>query len=203
MRTHNPDDQMPDNYPKNYKTWENRPLFKLDTNLKSSTGISGVDLYVYAIDANTETKSQCEKKKYRILMHQRNTPIQRFYPEIWHAENSQLIGSPIKSTEFFQALPFFQEQYKNVLWVDINSIDNSKVAQAIPEPLNQLHPDPPSQQHKLPQQGLYLLKCKEPVEFFDAIYSPHQIETILQPTILYRNQNGLQNCPPTTKCSTS
>ena len=100
MQTHNPDDKMPDYFPKNYKIWENRPLFKLDTNLKSPTGLSRVDLYVYAIDANTETKSQCEKKKYRRPMHQRNTPIEQFYPETWEAEHSQLIGSPIKSTEF-------------------------------------------------------------------------------------------------------
>ena len=134
-------------YSINYKIWENRPLFNLDRNLKSPTGLSRLDLYVYAIDANTETKSQCERKKCRIPMHQRNTPIERFYPEIWDAEHSHLIGCPIKSTEFLQALPFLQEPYENALSVDRNSLDNSKVAPATPEPLYQLHPDPPSQQH--------------------------------------------------------
>ena len=80
-------------------------------------------------------------------MHQRNTPIKRFYPEIRDAEHSQLIGSPIKSTGFLPALPFFQEPYENALSVDRNSLDNSNVAPATPGPLYQLHPDPPSQQH--------------------------------------------------------
>ena len=119
-------------YSINYKIWENRALFKLDTNLKSPTGLSRLDLYVSAMNAKTKTKSQCERKKYRIPMHQRNTPIERFYTEIWDAEHSQLIGIPIKSTEFLPALPFFQEPYENALSVDRNSLDNSKVAPATP-----------------------------------------------------------------------
>ena len=193
MRTPIPKDKIPEYYPDNYKIWENRPIFKPDTNLKSPTGLPRVDLYVYAIDANTETKSQCEKKKYRRRLTLRNTPIERFYPEIWDAEHKQLIGSQIQSTEFLRAQPFFQEPYENALSVDKNSLDNiSKVAPAIPEPLNQLHPDPPSQQHTLSQQGRHLVDCEEPVDFFDAIYSPHQIESLLHQTILYRNQKGLQ-----------
>ena len=124
----------------------------------------------------------------------RKTPIERYHPEIWDADHQQIIGSTIQSREQLQALPFFKEPYENALSIDRNS-DNtfSKFKPAIPEPLSQLHPQPPSQQHTLSQQGLYLLGYKEPLDFFDAIYGPHQIESLLLQTILYRNQKGLQN----------
>ena len=192
--TFNPNTDMPNYYPLNYKNWENRTIFPLEPNLKSPTGLTRTDLYVYAIEANTETRTQCSKQKYRRAMHLLQTPFERFHPQIWDAEHAQIIGNPILTTEYLQGLPFFQEPYENAQSVKRTpSKKFEKVPHAIPEPLTQLHPDPPRQEHSLSPEAQYLLSCEEPVEFFDAIYSPHEIKDLLEETILYHKQ---QNSSP-------
>ena len=64
-----------------------------------------------------------------------------------------------------------------------------KVPTAAEEPTEPLHPHPPPQQHSLSEQGIHLMHCHDPIDFFDYIYPPHVLQNILEETNIY----GLQN----------
>ena len=51
------------------KDWEKRFIFKPDLSRSSSSGMPRIDLYVYAIEANTETNTQIAKRN---RIHSRN-----------------------------------------------------------------------------------------------------------------------------------
>ena len=59
------------------------------------------------------------------------------------------IGNPVLSLEELEALPFYRETIQNAGLV--NRSPSAKLQQAIPEPIEQLHPNPPIQQHSLSQ----------------------------------------------------
>ena len=55
--------------PDKLKDWRNRETFKPALNAKSQSGLPRIDLYVYAIDANIETREQRAKKTHQRNMH--------------------------------------------------------------------------------------------------------------------------------------
>ena len=74
--------KMPVYYLKKTTDWQTRKIFNLELNRNSPTGLR-MDLYVYAVVANAETRELCGKDKNKRNMTAMNTPIERFYPDLW------------------------------------------------------------------------------------------------------------------------
>ena len=189
--TLNPSINIPTYYPDKHKDWHSRVIFKPAPNSKLYSGLPRIDLYVFAIDANQETKEQQAKKTHHRNMHTMQTPIERFYPQIWDEEHAKVNKNPILSSAHLETLPFYKEPYENALFV-IRTPANKfqKVPTAIEEPTEPLHTNPPSQQHSLSEQGMHLMNCDNPIDFFDAIYCPQEMENILEQSKIYRQQNN-------------
>ena len=172
--------------------WEDRHMFNPNPKQMSPTGLCRTDLYVYAIEANRETAQQVGKKGYRRKLYARETPLERFHPQLWNTMNTKLHKNPIMSEKQLEAFPFYTEPYENALSV-IRKPDKKfeKVPFPIQEPIEKLHENPPPQHHSFSQEGQYLRDCNAPIEFFNAIYRPYEISTILEQTKLYRKQKKL------------
>ena len=170
--TIDPTVKMPVYYQKKNTDWESRDIFNPDPNRKSPTGLPRMDLFVYAVEANTETRIQRGKSTYRRNMQAINTQIERFYPDLWHTQHAQA-NNPILSKQYLESLPYSQEPYANALSI-IRTPENKfkNIQPAIEEPIHPLHTSPPAQQHFLSEQGRYLLDCTEPIQFFEAISVP-------------------------------
>ena len=177
-------------YPEGSKDWEKRHLFDTDSIRQSPSGLARIDLKVYAIEANRETTEQIQKQSYRRRMDKMNTPIERFYPQLWDSEHHLETEHPI----VLEALPFYSEPYEDAMNV-LRIPEYQKFPPAILEPTQQLHPTPPAQQHSISEQGTHLLDCDDPIKFFDAIFRPYEFRTILHQTKLYRIQKKL-DLPP-------
>ena len=189
--THNPSINIPIYYPDKHKYWHKREIFKPALNAKSQSGLPRIDFYVYAIDANIETREQRAKKTHQRNMHTMQTPIERFYPELWDEEHASVNKNPILSNTHLQTLPFYKEPHETALSVIRTSVNKfQKVPTAIEEPTEPLHPDAPPQQHKLFEQGIHLMYYHDPIDFFDAIYPPHELQNILEETKIYLLQNN-------------
>ena len=181
---------MPTYYTHTATNWENRHAFIPNPDQRSSTGFCRTYLYVYTIEANREREQQVAKKGYRRKLYARETPLERFFPQLWTATNAKLHNNPVMSEKQLEVFPFYKEPYENALSV-ISEPEKKfeKVPLAIEEPINMLHPNPPSQQHSLSQHRQYLRDCNEPIKFFNAIYRSYEMVTILEQTKLYLKQN--------------
>ena len=169
------------------KNWENRFIFDPTISKTSSSGFPRVDLYLYAIEANIETKSQISKPiDHRISLSDLKTPIERFYPELWDDG----------SREDLYKFPFMTQPYENAMSV-LRSPTHifAKVPVAIEEPSQSLHNDPPSPQHVLSPEGQFLLDREEPIVFFDVIFRKYEFMTVLNETKRYRKQKHLDQAP--------
>ena len=172
------------------KDWQERTIYTPDLNYKSpTTGLTRTDLYVFAIDANHETYSQRAKDSYRRALKKTQTPIERFYPQLWSSENAPHTGHPVITREQLEVLPFYKEPYENALRIERVPLDTfQKVAPAIPEPIIPLHQNPPAQQHSLSQEASHILQCSEPIKFFEAVFRPYKFNSIHQQMRIYRKQ---------------
>ncbi|KAI6660748.1 PiggyBac transposable element-derived protein 4-like [Oopsacas minuta] len=141
---------------------EKRHIFVTKYPIQSPSGLERIDLQVYAIEANKETRIHIGKTNRRRRMDELETPIERYYP--------QLLTLEIHTRD--------QETRGKV----------QKVPLTIKEPTHQLHPTPPTQQHSLSEEVIYLLDCNEPIQYFEAIFRPYEFRSILQQTKLYRTQ---------------
>ena len=170
------------------KDWQERTIYTPDLNYKSpTTGLTRTDLYVFAIDANHETYSQRAKDSYRRALKKTQTPIERFYPQLWSSENAPHTGHPVITREQLEVLPFYKEPYENALRIERVPLDTfQKVAPAIPEPIIPLHQNPPAQQHSLSQEASHLLQCSEPIKFFEAVFRPYEFNSIHQQMRIFR-----------------
>ena len=188
---HNPSTSPLVYYPDKHKDWHNREIFKPALNAKSQSGLPRIDIYVYTIDANIKTREQRAKKTHQRNMHIMQTPIERFYPELWDAEHATVNKSEIVSGTHLQMLPFYREPHENSFSVIRTPASKfQKVPTAIEEPTEPLYIDPPPQQHSLSEQGIHLMHCQDPIELFDAIYPPHELENILEQIKIFRLQNN-------------
>ena len=174
------------------KDWQERTIYTPDLNYKSpTTGLTRTDLYVFAIDANHETYSQRAKDSYRRALKKTQTPIERFYPQLWSSENAPHTGHPVITREQLEVLPFYKEPYENALRIERVPLDTfQKVAPAIPEPIIPLHQNPPAQQHSLSQEASHLLQCSEPIKFFEAVFRPYEFNSIHQQMRIFRKQSN-------------
>ena len=174
------------------KDWQERTIYTPDLNYKSpTTGLTRTDLYVFAIDANHETYSQRAKDSYRRALKKTQTPIERFYPQLWSSENAPHTGHPVITREQLEVLPFYKEPYENALRIERVPLDTfQKVAPAIPEPIIPLHQNPPAQQHSLSQEASHLLQCSEPIKFFEAVFRPYEFNSIHQQIRIFRKQSN-------------
>ena len=68
------------------------------------------------------------------------------------------------------------------------SSTSRSVVPTIEEHQHPIHCTPPEQQHSLSEQGRYLLECKEPIQFFEAIYCPYEINSQVKQTNIHRIQ---------------
>ena len=189
--TIDPTVRMPVYYQKKTTDWQTRDIFNPDPDRNSPTGLPRTDLFVYAVEANTETRDQRGKSTYRRNMQVMNTPIERFYPDLWQTQHAQA-NNPILSKQYLESLPYYQEPYANALSI-IRTPENKfkNIPPAIEEPIHLLHNSPPAQQHSLSEHGRYLLDCTEPIQFFDAIYRPYEIKCLVKQTNIYRKQQKL------------
>ena len=189
--TIDPTMRLPVYYQQKTTDWHARNIFNLDIDRHSPTGLQRTDLYVYAVEANTETKDQCAKSSHRRNMQALNTPIERFYPDLWQVEHQQA-KNPILSRQFLESLPYHQEPYADALSI-IRKPDSAyrNVPYAVEEPTDPLHTTPPGEQHSFSEQGRYLLMCTEPIQFFEAIYRPYEIKSLVKQTNIYRKQKQL------------
>ena len=85
-----------------------------------------------------------------------NTPIERFYPQLWDSEHALVNENPIVPPEQLEALPFYYEPYEDAMNV-LKISEYQKVPPAILEPTQQIHPTPPGQQHSISEQGITCL----------------------------------------------
>ena len=186
------DTSMPAYYTQKSTQWQTRNIFNADPNRISPTGLLRVDLFVYAVEANAETREQCAKSSHKRNMQVLNTPIERFHPDIWQVQHPQA-NNPVLSREYLESLPFYQEPYADSLSIlrrpDIKKLD--KVAYAVEELTQPIHTTPPTQQHSLSERGSYLLQCTEPIQFFEAIYRPYEITSLVEQTNTHRKQKKL------------
>ena len=178
--------KMPVYYQKKNTDWESRDIFNPDPCRKSPTGLPRMDLFVYAVEANTETRIQRGKSTYRRNMQAMNTQIERFCPDLWHTEHTQA-NNPILSKQYLESLTYFQEPYANALSI-IRTPENKfrNVQLAIEEPIHPLHTSSSAQHHFLSVQGRYFLDSTEPMQFFEAIYRPNEIKCLLKQTNIHR-----------------
>ena len=123
-----------------------------------------------------------------------NTPIERFYPQLWDTEHALVNEYPIVPPEQLEALPFDYEPYEDAMNV-LRISEYQKVPPAILEPTQKLHPTPQGQQHSISEQGIHLLDCDDPIKFFDAIFPPYEVRIILHQTKLYRKQRKFDQSP--------
>ena len=189
--TIDPTIRMPVYYLKKTTDWQTRKIFNLELNRISSTGLLRMDLYVYAVEANAETQEQCGKDKNKRNMTAMNTPIERFYPDLWQLQH-QHASNPVLPKQYLESLPYYQEPYANALSV-IRKPDSkfAKVPLAIEEPTHPLHTTPPAQQHSLSEQGKHLLECNEPIQFFEAVYRAYEFKCLVKQTNIHRTQQKL------------
>ena len=96
--THNPSINIPVYYPDKHKDWHKREVLKPAISAKSQSGLPRVDLYVYTIDANRETREQRAKETHQRNMHTMETPIESFHPELWDVEHATVNKNPILSS---------------------------------------------------------------------------------------------------------
>ena len=174
------------------KDWQERTIYTPDLNYKSpTTGLTRTDLYVFAIDANHETYSQRARDSYHRALKKTQTPIERFYPQLWSSENAPHTGHPVITREQLEVLPFHKEPYENALRIERVPLDTfQKVAPAIPEPIIPLHQNPPAQQHSLSQEASHLLQCSESIKFFEAVFRPYEFNSIHQQMRIFRKQSN-------------
>ena len=184
--------ETPPQYFSTTKNWENRSILTPTMSKTSSSGLTRVDLYLYAIEANVETKSQVSKPiKNRISLSDLKTPIERFYPELWDD------GCRKDLYKF----PFMNQPYENAMSVLRSPTHTfAKVPVAIEEPSQPLHNDPPPPQHVLSPEGQFLLDKEEPIDFFDAIFRKYEFMTVLNETKRYRKQKHLDQAPHRYPC---
>ena len=167
------------------KDCEKRVFFKTDLSKSSSCGVPRIDLYVYAIEANTETNTQFAKRNH-ISLSKLKTPIERFYAELWNEG----------SREYLINLPFMNDPFENAISVNKNPPHLfAKCPTAIDEPSLTLHTQPPPPQHFLSQDAQYVLETDEPIHFFDAIFRKYEFMTVLNESKRYPKQKNFDQAP--------
>ena len=138
--------------------WEKRTKFVPNRQIQSQSGLLRTDIYAYAIEANKETTTQIAKQTYRRCLSKLNTPIERFFPELWDNERRQWVSS----------FPFQHEPYEDALKVIRTPEPKfAKVPLAMQEPSESFQPPP---EHTFSEEGEYLLDSDEPIDFFHAIF---------------------------------
>ena len=114
------------------------------------------------------------------------TPIERFYPELWEITARCQLAS----------YPFFDEPFEDAMRV--NRVPNKlfeKVQQAIEEPTEPLHSDPPPPQHVLSDEANYLMQTDEPIDFLRRSFGSTNFFSILNEMKRYRKQKKLDRAP--------
>ena len=70
--------KLPPHFRPKSKDWEKRLGFFPHISRTSVSGMPRIDLFVYAIEANHESRLELEKSRYRRSLNQMETPIERF-----------------------------------------------------------------------------------------------------------------------------
>ena len=174
--------KLPPNYFTAGKNWEKRKLYSTNELSVSSSGLPRIDLFLYALEANSETNLQLAKINHRRMLSSSKTPIERFYPDLWDITTRGELSS----------YPFFNEPFEDALRIKrVPSHMFEKVPPAITEPTEPLHHRSPPSQHVLSKESGFLLETEEPIHFFDAIFRKYEFISLLNEMKRYRKQKNL------------
>ena len=98
------------------KDWEKRSIIRTDMSRITPSGLRRIDLYLYAIETNTETNTQIVKSTNRSSLSNLKTPIEWFYSDLWD-DNDR---------EYLYKVPFMNEPFENAMSVANNPKTFSK-----------------------------------------------------------------------------
>ena len=97
--------KLPPDYFTAGKNRGKRKLYSTNELSVSSSGLPRIDLFLYALEANSETNLQLAKINHRRMLSSSKTPIERFYPDLWDITTRGELSS----------YPFFNEPFEDAL----------------------------------------------------------------------------------------